>query len=101
MAERRIRYTVEATRDLEAIWLYGAEVWGTNQATDYANALRASIETLREMPEIGRKRAEFTPPLCIHPSARHLIIYFADDSALTVVRILSPRQNWQAILGPQ
>ena len=101
MTERRIRYTREATRDLETIWTYGAEVWGARQATIYARALRASVETLREMPEIARERPEFTPPLRIHPSAQHLIIYFADDSALTVVRILSPRQNWQAILGPQ
>lgn len=99
MAERQIRYSRDATRDLDLIWDYSAETWDPVQADTYLGDLRHTIQTLSEMPRIARERKEFNPPVRIHPSAKHLIVFVADDTTLTVIRILSPRQNWQALLG--
>ena len=50
------------------------------------------------MPEMARERPEFDPPVRIHPSADHLIIYRIGRDHLSVLRILGASQDWQAIL---
>lgn len=50
------------------------------------------------MPTLARERHEFAPPVLIHPSAVHLIIYSTDADLIHVVRILGGRQNWRALL---
>ncbi len=50
------------------------------------------------MPEIARERPEFDPPVRIHPSAQHVIIYRIEGNYLTILRVLGGRQNWQAVL---
>ena len=91
--DRRIVYSDEATNDLDAIWDYTAEVWGPEQADRYLRGLRSTIEQLSFMPEIARKRWDIRPPVRIHPSAKHLLVFVTDDTALTVVRVLGQRQN--------
>jgi toxin ParE1/3/4 len=50
------------------------------------------------MPTIARERDEFDPPVRIHPSAEHLIVYRTADTLLIVIRILGGRKNWRAVL---
>jgi toxin ParE1/3/4 len=95
----RLHLTPAASADLEAIWLYTFETWSIAQADRYIDALNASFQVLCDVPEIARDRTEFSPPVRIHPTGRHLIVYQLSDDALTVIRVLGNRQNWQAILG--
>lgn len=95
----RLLLTPSASADLEAIWLYTFETWSMAQADRYIDALSNSFEVLRDMPEIARERPEFSPPMRIHPTGQHLIVYRSSDEALTVIRVLGNRQNWQVILG--
>lgn len=50
------------------------------------------------MPSLARERREFDPPVRIHPSAEHLIIYRIEADLILVIRILGGRQNWRAML---
>ncbi|SMX23641.1 type II toxin-antitoxin system RelE/ParE family toxin [Boseongicola aestuarii] len=90
--------TPAAQNDLEDIWLYTAERWSAAQADRYTDILEDTLERLLFMPEMARERREFDPPVRIHPSAEHLIIYRAVDSHLAILRILGAGQDWQAIL---
>ena len=90
--------TPKAEDDLEAIWRYTASTWSAGQADLYIGTLIQTIETLVAMPQLARERAEFTPPVRIHPAAEHLIIYHIDGDWLSVIRILGGRQNWRAML---
>lgn len=92
------RLTPAAQRDLEKIWLYGADRWSTDQAERYADTMEETFERLRVMPELARERLEFDPPVRIHPVARHIVIYRIDGDHLTVLRILGQSQDWQSIL---
>jgi toxin ParE1/3/4 len=92
------RLTPRAETDLEDIWRYTAETWSPDQADRYIDALVATFQALTAMPAMSRERSEFTPPVRIHPSAEHLIVYRIEEDWLLVIRVLGGRQNWRAIL---
>jgi len=92
------RLTPAAQNDLEDIWLYTSQRWSAAQADHYTDILEDTLERLLFMPEMARERPEFDPPVRIHPSAEHLIIYRAEDSHLAILRVLGAAQDWHAIL---
>jgi toxin ParE1/3/4 len=92
------RLTPKAEDDLAAIWRLSAETWSAAQADTYLDTLVATIETIVAMPTLARERPEFDPPVRIHPTAEHVIIYLIDGDIVVVIRILGGRQNWRAIL---
>lgn len=92
------RLTPAAQNDLEDIWLYTLEQWSVQQADRYTDILEDTLDRLLFMPEMARERPEFDPPVRIHPSAEHLIVYLIEGDQLVVLRILGAGQDWQAIL---
>jgi len=92
------RLTPKAEDDLGAIWRNCTETWSADQADTCIDTLITTIETIVAMPTIARERLEFDPPVHIHPSAEHLIIYCIDGDMILVVRSLGGRQNWRAML---
>ena len=93
-----LRLTPRAEADLEDIWRYAAEEWAANQADHYLDALIATFATLCEVPGMARERTEFSPPVQVHPSGRHVVVYLVDGEALLVVRVLGGRQDSAAVL---
>ena len=51
------------------------------------------------MPDLAPERSEFNPPVRIHPSGKHLIVYRYSGENLDIVRILGGQQDWASILG--
>ena len=101
MAGRKVdhyRLAPAAEADLEDIWLYAARNWSIDQADRYTDALEAAFDTLVAMPEIARERPEFSPPVRVHPSAQHVIIYRIAADHIVILRVLGGRQNWQTYL---
>ncbi|MEB3419070.1 type II toxin-antitoxin system RelE/ParE family toxin [Salipiger marinus] len=93
-----IRLRPRAQADLEDIWRFGAETWSPEQADRYLDGLLAAFGLLREMPLIARERDEFSPPVRIHPTGPHLVIYRIADRHLDVLRVLGGRQDWHRLL---
>lgn len=87
-----------AEADLSAIWLQGVASWGVDQAERYADGLFAVFDLLAEFPEMARERREFTPPVRIHLSGSHLVIYQLDGQGIQIIRILHAHQNLTAYL---
>ncbi len=92
------RLTPAAQTDLADIWLYTVQQWSVTQADRYTDILEDTLERLLFMPEMARERPEFDPPVRIHPSADHLIIYRIENDYLSILRVLGASQDWQAIL---
>ncbi len=90
--------TPAARNDLEDIWRYTAQQWSMEQADRYTDILEDTFDRLLFMPEMARERSEFDPPVRIHPSAEHLIIYRIAGDHLAILRILGAGQDWPAIL---
>lgn len=92
------RLSPAARLDLEAIWLYGAQTWSMDQADRYSQTLEETFERLLANPKIARERRDFDPPVRIHPTGSHLIIYRIEEDHLAILRVLGGQQNWAAIL---
>ena len=92
------RLAPAAEADLEDIWLYTARNWSLQQADRYMDALEGAFDTLVARPEIARERPEFDPPVRVHPSAQHVIVYRIEADHRVILRVLGGRQNWQAFL---
>jgi toxin ParE1/3/4 len=92
------RLTPAAQGNLEDIWLYTLERWSLQQADRYTDILEDTFDQLLFMPEMARERSEFDPPIRIHPSAEHLIVYRIEDDYLVILRVLGAGQDWHAIL---
>jgi toxin ParE1/3/4 len=88
-----------AEADLAEIWLHGASNRGVEQAERYADGLFALFDLLVEFPEMSRERAEFSPPVRIHPTGAHLFIYRQVDEKIEIIRILHGHQNLTAYLS--
>lgn len=92
------RLTPAAQRDLEDIWFYTARTWSMAQADRYTDILEDTFDRLLFMPEMARERPEFDPPVRIHSSAEHLIIYRVERDQWAILRMLGAGQDWHAIL---
>lgn len=68
------------------------------QADRYTDILEDTFGHLLFMPEMAHERPEIDPPVRIHPSAEHLIIYPVEKDKLVILRILDAGQDWHAIL---
>lgn len=84
--------------DLAAIWRHGAATWGVAQADRYADGLFAVFDLLAGFPDLARERPEFSPPVRIHPSGAHLIIYRPAGGGIELLRVLHAHQNLVAYL---
>jgi len=91
-----IRPAAEA--DLSEVWRYGAATSGVEQADRSADGLFAVFGLLSEFPEMAQERREFTPPVRIHPSGSHLIIYRREGQGIEIIRILQAHHNVMAYL---
>ena len=87
-----------AEADLSGIWLHGAASWGIEQAERYADGLFAVFDLLAEFPEMAREHGEFRPPVRIHLSGSHLVIYRREGQGGEIIRILHAHQNLMAYL---
>lgn len=85
--------------DLSSIWRYGAEKWGPDQADYYADALFAVFDLLAGFPEMARERDMFDPPIRIHPTRAHLILYQTVEEGIEIIRILHAAQNLSEFLA--
>ena len=88
-----------AEDDLSNIWFEGVASWAVEQAERYADGLFALFDLLVAFPEIARERTEFSPPVRIHPSGAHLVIYRQGEQGIEIIRVLHGHQNLTAYLS--
>lgn len=77
MAEYRL--TPAAERDLEAIWTYTVQRWGTEQANRYIDVLTTAFSELALTPLMGVER--------------HIIYFRVTAYGIAIIRILHDRMD--------
>lgn len=94
-----LRLMPAAERDLEGIWRYTSERWGEAQAERYIDGLWSVFQRLTLFPEMARLREEFTPPVRIHASGRHVVVYVDTAEHIDIIRVLGAQQDWVGMLS--
>jgi toxin ParE1/3/4 len=83
-----------AQKDVEQIWDYTADRWGTDQAEHYLRDLQQAIERAAVNPPIGRSCEEVRSGYRKLPAGSHVVFYRQiDDGAIDVVRIPHQRMD--------
>tara|TARA_R110000787_G_scaffold75797_1_gene167684 strand:- start:151 stop:450 length:300 start_codon:yes stop_codon:yes gene_type:complete len=85
----RLLFSPAAIADIDAIWNYTAERWGTAQAAVYIRQIGESCDRLATGNLPGVDGGDIRPGYRKQLSGRHMIWYrLTTDSDLEVVRIL-------------
>lgn len=89
----------KAREDMREIWRYTFKTWSDIQASRYIASLNTSFDAIEAMPEIAREHLEFSPPVRIHPSGKHLIVYVIGQQKVEIARVLGARTDWRKALN--
>ncbi len=91
------KLTRRAAADLRRIYLESVRDFGVEQAETYKAGLRRSLDLIGANPKLGREQSEISPPVRIHPSGVHVIVYLiAAEDDVVVVRFRHGREDWMA-----
>jgi toxin ParE1/3/4 len=72
--------------------------WVEDQADHHADGFFALFDLLAAFPEMARERAAFTPPVWIHPSGAHLVLYRPVGQGGEIIRLRYAQQTMMAYL---
>ena len=84
-----------AEDDLERIWLYSNEEWGTEQADKYIRLLVFRFTWISENSILGKKRDDVKPGYYGFPEGMHLIFYMITKTGIDIIGI--PHQSMDIV----
>lgn len=94
------RLTRRAADNIRGIYRRGAEIFGEAQAEAYHFHLEHVFELIADNPRMARERTEITPPVRVHPTGSHLVIYrLKDNGDIIIIAVPDAREDWQEDLG--
>ena len=88
------KLTRQADADFAAIYAYGFDRFGQDQAERYASGLRKVFHFLADFPRAARERTETRRRVRAHPYKAHLIVYVLDGEDVLIVRIRHAHEEW-------
>jgi len=88
----RIRLSLTAEHDLEAIWRYTVSEWGPEQAEKYL-ALMKGAHLLLDNSYIGQARPDAKAGYRVLPVEKHLIFYRVSEEYIDVLGIPHERMD--------
>lgn len=89
------RLTKSARDDLIHIYVESVRMFGVAQAENYQDGLDRIFRILADSPHLARERTELTPPVRIHPSGSHVVVYQIEDTGgILIVRIRHALEDW-------
>ncbi|WP_074454269.1 type II toxin-antitoxin system RelE/ParE family toxin [Marinobacter sp. X15-166B] len=87
----------KAEEDVINIFVEGVHSFGLHQAERYHSQLEKCFQFLADNPTAAPQRTEITPPVRIHPSGSHLVIYRIEpDNEVFIIRVRHEREDWVA-----
>lgn len=83
------KFTVPASRDIENIIDYIAEVSSFDAAENLLNKINNKCKTLTNFPGMGRRRDELAANVRSFPVEDYLIFYRASTEGIEILRVVS------------
>jgi toxin ParE1/3/4 len=95
MPKKRAEYRLSpaALRDLEDIWLYTLEQWGSEQAHHYIDEITATFEKLANNPQQGTPCEGIRKGYRRGWVGRHTIYFCVAEYGIAVIRVLHARMD--------
>ena len=90
------RLSRKAEDDIRAIYVFGAQTFGVDQAERYFAGLFETFEFLAQFPKAARLRTELRHDTRAHPFQSHLIFYREDGADVFIQRIRHASEDWEA-----
>jgi toxin ParE1/3/4 len=98
----RFRFTNEAVKDLEDIWVYTKQTWSLEQADRYYNLIVDEIEFIAINPKLGRSIDNVKAGYKSTKVKSHVVYYKQiEDDSILIVRILHQRMDSENLLRLQ
>jgi toxin ParE1/3/4 len=91
---KRYVLSPRAQGDLEEIWTYTVDRWGSEQAEIYLRQLKSAIEAVAADPRLGRSCDHIRAGYHKYPAASHLLFYRLTAAGIDVIRILHRRMDF-------
>lgn len=88
-----LRLSPAALRDLEDIWDYTVQQWGTAQADRYAEALDAAFQAVALSPDSAPTVDHIRPGYRRQRVERHAVYYRMEGDTVVVMRVLHERMD--------
>jgi toxin ParE1/3/4 len=85
---KNIKFSKQASQDIEEIYLYGFISFGEEQADLYALKMQKFLEMMRSNSKIGRLDTRVNPAIRRFDFENHVIFYDVNDATIIIVRIL-------------
>ena len=96
MAEYRL--SAAAVADIEAIYLYTDEAFGSRQAEVYVGGLAQAFARLADFPRMGRSADDLRPGLFRFRYQSHAIFYTIEPDHIVIRRVLHGRMDFASRL---
>ena len=81
------RLTPRAKADLNGIWNYTNDVWGTAQADKYVTEIYDRFSWLADRPNIGKHRPDVCKGYHCFRQGSHLVFYLITDEHIDIIGI--------------
>lgn len=95
-----MRVTPCAEADLEDIWRYSAEAWGSDRAAAYLRTIIGYFDSLASNPTLGRDCSDIREGYRRLNAGSHILFYRLEADEPTIVRVLHQRMDVTRQLGP-
>jgi plasmid stabilization system protein ParE len=91
VADRQLRFTPRAERDIRNTLLDTRRQWGAEQRTIYRRKLNNAFSLIRNNPEIGLARGDIGPAIRFRLVERHVIHSEIHPDAILILRLMHVR----------
>lgn len=95
----RMRLSVAARHDLNAIQDKGVEDWGVAAVRAHMEGFDRIFVLLRERPSAGQSRPEYGDGIRVFSHRPHRILYRPGEDEILIVRVLHAAMDVRAALG--
>ena len=90
----RLNVSPDAERDVDDIFLFGAQKYGVSASDAYLDGLQEAFVFLEHHPRIARERRNIRPPVRLYRYVAHNILYAIDGEDVLILRVLHHSANW-------
>lgn len=87
-----LTFSLRAEANIRDILQYTLQTWGTGQRDAYQKTLENAFQRIRAFPDLGRAAASSDPAIRELRLQHHTIVYRHDAEAVTILRLVNPRQ---------